>query len=704
MAFLQSWMLWGLLAVGVPIAIHLIHRRKARRVPFPAIEFILRSRKAVAKKFRIKQLILLALRCLLVAAAAVAAARPLFPGRDAAIGPSGGPAAVAICIDQSLSMRAHVGTAPDATAFKAATDAALALVHSLGPDVEAVIVPFADDARTIPAAPTADKTALEGAIRSLSAGYGTTNVARALDTAAAALSNTTKPSKLVYLFTDAAQPGWHDVTPRDATQSISWRVVDVTSHATPNLAAASLDVHEDAGGAAARAEVQSFSELATPGAAVELSVNDRPAGRNFVDLAPGASAASNFTLAAPPAGLNVAVARVAPDALPDDDARWAVFRGRARVRTLLVDGDPKRTIRDAETFYLERALAPSREATATLAPVVVDPEGLARAQLSQYDVIVLANVGTLPPTLVSALRRWVSDGGGLFFTAGDRVDAEEANANFGDLLPMRLRGSRSTRSEHSEGGATSAAQLSLAPPTGKHPVTTALDASTEDVFSSTKFATVELFEGGSASSGANAILRFSDGTPALVEKTLGRGRIAFLASTIDRDWTNLPISTLYLPLMRRMVRYLSGELGDQGTAAVLVGHAIKVEVGEPHKSIRVEGPEGFTPQVVPVVDGTLEITPPLPGVYRLAREDGTPDERLSGRGFAANVDTAESDLRKVSRAELARIFAGVDFDTSGGIGETGTGSHGAVPDEPMWGMLLGIGIAALVLEGVVTGV
>ncbi|HVO30525.1 MAG TPA: BatA domain-containing protein, partial [bacterium] len=93
MAFLQSWMLWGVLAVGVPVAIHLIQRRKAMRVPFPALEFILRSRKAVARKFRVKQLLLLALRCILVGAAAVAAARPLFPGRDAAIGPSGGPAA-----------------------------------------------------------------------------------------------------------------------------------------------------------------------------------------------------------------------------------------------------------------------------------------------------------------------------------------------------------------------------------------------------------------------------------------------------------------------------------------------------------------------------------------------------------------------------------------------------------------------------------
>src|SRR4029077_2242813 len=98
--------------------------------------FILRSRKAVARRFRVKQLLLLALRCLLVGAAAVAAARPLFPGRDTAVGLSGGPAAVAIVIDTSMSMRTRIGTGAGDTAFKAAQNAALALVDSLGPDVE----------------------------------------------------------------------------------------------------------------------------------------------------------------------------------------------------------------------------------------------------------------------------------------------------------------------------------------------------------------------------------------------------------------------------------------------------------------------------------------------------------------------------------------------------------------------------------------
>ena len=698
MAFLQSWMLWGLLAVSVPVAIHLIHRRKANRVPFPAIDFILRSRKAVARKFRVKQLVLLMLRCALVAAAAVAAARPLFPGRDAAVGPSGGPAAVAIAIDTTMSMRTHVGSGKDETAFHAAQDAALALVDSLGPDVEGVVVPYGDEARSIPTVPTADKTVLAGAIRELTAGYASANVEKALDTAAAALASTTKPRKLVYLFTDGAQGGWHDVIPRDPSQQIAWRVVDVTSRATPNAAVIALDVHEEGGGAIARADLQSFAETALPGTGVELLLGDRASGRNFVDLGPGASASTTFTLGAPPAGLNVAMARLTPDSLTEDDSRYAVFRGRARIRTLIVDGDPKTTIRDAETFYLERALAPAREASNTVAPVVVDAEGFARANLAQFDVVVLANVGTLPATLVTSLKRWVDAGGGLLLSAGDKVEAEEANANLGDLLPMRLRGVRSTKSAHTEGGAQEAPPLNLAPPPAIHPVTSAIDASALDVLGTTKFKTTELLEGGTS---ANTILKFSDGSPALVERAIGRGRVAFFASSLDREWTDLPISTLYLPLMRRMIRYLAGELGEAGTGEVVVGHPVKIEVGE-RKAVRVEGPDGYPAEVIAAVDGAIEVTPPIPGVYRIAKEDGSADERLASKSFAANVDTAESDLRKVGRAELTRIFGGVDFDTSGGLGTGGT-AKGAVPDRPIWGMLLGLAVVALVLEGVVTG-
>lgn len=696
MAFLQPWMLWGLLAAGVPIAIHLIHRRRHRRLPFPAIEFILRSRKAVARRFRLKQLLLLALRCLLVLGVGAAAARPLFPGRDAAIGPSGGPAAVAIAIDVSLSMRAKAGSA---TVFDAAKAAAKTLVKGLGPDVEGVIVPFGADAKAIPSVPTADKGQLETAVDQLQPGWGATNPARALDIAAAAIAGSTKPRKLVYVFTDASLPGWTSVPPRDPTQKIGYRLIDVTDGAKANVAITALDVHEEGSGAIAKVDVQSYSDKPVVGEPVELLTNDQPSGRNFLDLAPAGQAQTRFTIGSTPPGFNVALARLNSDALPDDDLRYAAFRGRARVRTLIVDGDPKTTMRDAETFYLERALAPSREATNTVAPMVVDAEGLLRSNLGAYDVVVLANVGSLPGPTVAALKRWVANGGGLLFTMGDKVDADVANGAFGDLLPARLRGVRESKAEHAEGGASGGKDLAFGPRPGKHPVTDTLDAEDQDVFAAPRFHKIELLENGAGETGT--ILKFSDGSPALVERAVGRGHVALLATTVDRDWTDLPIATVYLPLMRRTVRYLGGELGETTVSDAIVGSPVHVEVGPDHPKVRVDGPEGVAPQTVAAVDGVVEITPPVPGIYRLSREDGSPDERLAAKGFAANVDVSESDLRKVPPAELDRIFAGVDFSTSGGEDRGGEASK-ATPDRPMWGMLLGMGVFAMVLESAVS--
>ncbi len=690
MAFGNPLLLWGLLAVAVPLAIHLLHRRRAKTLLFPAIDFILRSRKAVQRRFRLKQILLLVLRCLLVGAAAFAAARPLFPGSDAAIGPSGEPAAVAVMIDRSFSMRARAG---GDSAFDEAKRAAEALIRGMGPDVEAVLVPFDDDARAVPAVPTADKSALLASLAEIAVGYRGTNLARATEVAAQAIAGSEKPRKTVYLFTDGARAGWQEVVPRDPADGIVWRVVDVLGPVPPNAAAARLEVHEEGSGTAASVEVRSFASEAQNGLAVEIGLGDRPAGRNFVDVPAGGSTTTTFTLPAPPAGLNEAVARISPDALAEDDARFAVFRGRARVRTLLVDGDPKTTIRDAETFFLERALAPSRAAGGSVAPVVVDAEGLSRADLSRFDVVVLANVGTLPSMTTAALKRWVQNGGGLLVAAGDRVEADVANLAFGELLPMRLRGTRSAVPSASEGGmAAHATALTLAPVGPGHPVTQAIDTGAADVFGSVAFRTVLLLEGGKA----ETILRFADGSPALVERTLGRGRVALFASSLDREWNDLPIATVFLPLARRLVRYLAGELGESGSVDLTVGRPVQIEVGVDHKEIRVDGPTPFPAAVVPVIQGIAEIVPTEPGIYRLSRADALPDERLASKGFAVNVDIAESELRNVDDAEIARVFPGSESEPVGG-------TAGSSPDRPMWTVFLAVALVALIAEGMVTG-
>ncbi len=76
MSFLNPIMLAGIAAVAVPIIIHLLNRRKFQKVIWAAMRFIQTSVEQNQRRLRLEDMILLALRCLLLALLALALARP----------------------------------------------------------------------------------------------------------------------------------------------------------------------------------------------------------------------------------------------------------------------------------------------------------------------------------------------------------------------------------------------------------------------------------------------------------------------------------------------------------------------------------------------------------------------------------------------------------------------------------------------------
>ncbi len=82
MTFLNLAMLAGLAAVAVPILVHLLHRRRANRRKWGAMRFLLEALAARRRRIRLEEMILLALRCFLVALVVLAMARPFLPSRS----------------------------------------------------------------------------------------------------------------------------------------------------------------------------------------------------------------------------------------------------------------------------------------------------------------------------------------------------------------------------------------------------------------------------------------------------------------------------------------------------------------------------------------------------------------------------------------------------------------------------------------------
>jgi hypothetical protein len=124
--FLHPWyMAAGGLLVSAPILIHLINRMRFKRVRWAAMEFLLKSQKRNRRRLIIEQLILLALRCLLVALAGFLVAR--FVGAM----PTGQGASHVVILDDTPSMGDHFADkGPNTTSFEIAKEQIKQLAHS----------------------------------------------------------------------------------------------------------------------------------------------------------------------------------------------------------------------------------------------------------------------------------------------------------------------------------------------------------------------------------------------------------------------------------------------------------------------------------------------------------------------------------------------------------------------------------------------
>jgi hypothetical protein len=140
MTFLNPILLAGLAAISIPIIIHLLHRRKFQKVVWAAMRFLKLSVDQNKKRMRIEDIILLALRCLLLILLALALARPaLMSESNDFLGQT--KVTSVIIVDNSCSMGVTDGTQ---TRFEKARIAAEQALDSM-PMGSAIAVFFASD-------------------------------------------------------------------------------------------------------------------------------------------------------------------------------------------------------------------------------------------------------------------------------------------------------------------------------------------------------------------------------------------------------------------------------------------------------------------------------------------------------------------------------------------------------------------------------
>jgi len=194
-----------------------------------------------------------------------------------------------------------------------------------------------------------------------------------------------------------------------------------------------------------------------------------------------------------------------------------------------------------ELFYLDRAMAPHAEIRR--GPV----EALLARSLS---VLVLADRPVAEGREREALTRWVEAGGTLLRFAGARV-AEAPDT----LLPVPLRAG-----ERQIGGALSWERPQTLAPFPEGSPFQGLLVPPE--------VTVErqVLAEPSARLTGRTWARLADGTPLVTFENRGAGRIVLFHVTANAEWSNLPLSGLFVDMLRRLVALSVGVTGTDGEA------------------------------------------------------------------------------------------------------------------------------------------
>jgi hypothetical protein len=649
--FTNALMLAGLTALAIPVIIHLLLKRKKKRLRFSTNQFFVKHDKQSSQRRKLRNWLLLALRLLIVTLLVLAFARPYLPRTGAAA--IGQKRQAIIVLDRSASMRA---ISSDGQRWSKAKEQASKILAGLQRDDRAALISCSSHTDVLSG--LAPAGVVEKLLGGLLPAYGTSDLAQGLQQAVKLVSATDPHIvSTVYVISDLQRSACHKLGSTPLPQSLDIKLIPVGDLASPNLALTDVEV-ESHEGARPHAVLANYSDEEIPGATLELNVDGQNAFSRPLRL--GAGATTNVELFLPPlkAGWhNAQVTLRTKDALEIDNMRYATLLIPEPTRVLLVETRPSQRVFQQETFFLSLALDPTKDSTnpvpATFNLLQTTPEdAFSKLSGSQgraaYDLVVLPGLKEIPSGGARALEAFVEAGGGLLLFLGDHVNANRYNNELGKLLPALVGDAVSAEaglpwhmSEFNTNVAVFAAfrlpnsgDLHLAEFTKRFTLTR-----TSDGLQSAAF---------------------DDEVPLLVTRAVGHGRVALVNSSADTSWNDWPKHKTFVPWIHGLGKYLTQKIGHDPLLQTnnLVAEAdVDLELGSGARQGQFKLQSAPGKEVLLKADdqGRLrDLGLTVPGIYSLRDVAGKEIRRL-----AVNLPAQESDLNAFRPAEVQAQFVRV---------------------------------------------
>jgi uncharacterized membrane protein len=714
MGFLGGWMLnpWlfaaGGLLVAAPIIIHLLNRRKFRIVDWAAMDFLLEADQRNRRRVQIEELILLLLRCLAMFLAGMFLARPFLPSSITRSLFQSDRTERVILLDDSPSMESlHAGTSP----FRIAKRNIAEFITTLGEQ-------GAGDSVTLCLASRPERPVFRDAVvdnRSSAGLIGevesltVSDLPARLDRAFVSLrglvqGKSDRINRVGYILSDLRRSDWapeeegqkaksdEDAAVAEALGALSKDlagcfVVDCGDGPVTNIAISEIAPEDKAllSGVTTRfhVTVKNFGSEALRDVPVKfIAGGSLPMTSTISSIPPGGtgSVPFSFTFAnaadeaenVDPVEMTAEIGALPGDQLQADNLRYYAARVRPGIPTLIVDGDPSGEFGHAESFFLQRALAPPGTSRSGITTEVVGDSDFGAASLDAYQALYLCNVYQLDDSRVKALEQWVRSGGGLVIFPGGQIDQRTYN----DLLHQKGKGLLPRPFQAILGDDTEKTWSTFAITQPEHPAVRVFGGDAAPLLESAK-----VYQWWSVpESGEGTILsRLTDAdrSPALIERRYGLGRVIQFCIPADAEWSNWPEDASYLILLQELNRYLAQTAASPGQ--VVVGEPLNesVDLSRFRAEVGLTRPGGATSTLlatnsdktasqgssnqwsIKVDDATVR------GFYRF--DFTTPESQVQKVLSAANLHPAESDLNRMESQTLQSALQGAPVELVGAV-------------------------------------
>jgi hypothetical protein len=639
--FLSPWFLGGLLAAGIPLYVHLLKQHKSNPLPFSSLMFFEKRTQSSVKHRRLKYIALLVMRSLLILLIALLFAKPYV--RRNLVGDAQGRKMMLVAVDNSFSMRAG-------TRLADAKNGALEVLRQFRPGDRGQVISFASSAQLL-TEPVSNAQELEAAVKAIEPGDGRSAYAEIARVIRSLVPPDGMPVE-AHIFTDGQRSSmpmpFSELAVPPGTKLVVHSVVD---RSEPNYYV--LAVHAPRSVYQPK-KVRIQAVVAGSGTDesetnVSLLLNGKSLETKKVKLNPGGRATVEFFLPDAAYGMNRGEVRIdSHDKLAADDA-YPFSMERKEARRILLVHEPGRS-RAVE--YYKAALESTPDAGFTVDAVSSDQAS--NLDFNKYAFVVLSDT-------VAPVEDYLKRGGGVLVAAGSNVAAR------GNILGTKINDTRYASRDNERFYAAGDVDES-------HPSVARVSK-----FDDVKFYQVVRIDPAKS----KVVAKFTDGSPLLVDKEIGRGRLLILASTFDNIANDLPLHASFVPFIEQSALYLSG--GESAPAQYPVDSFVDLKGGE------IIGPDGKRALSLAEAGKTPSFKLYKEGFWEVRRPNGQHEL------IAAHADRRESELETAPKETLAL------WQSTGKAGpESGPGEAGEKPYSMWWYVLIALLVAA-VAESIFAG-